>query len=199
MTTVDPFEIVLVCTGNRFRSALAEHLMRTAADGLPVDVRSLGTLDLGEVAALPEAIELGRELGLDLSAHRARALQDEQLGNVDLVIGFERRHVASAVVDGGAPRERTFTIGELAALLRAIEPPHADALVDRARRAVAAAHELRQRYSGSAPLTEIGDPLGQPPEVYRATAIALRDLAPAIVRDLFGSRTRRMGSESSSP
>jgi hypothetical protein len=39
------FEVVFVCTGNRFRSPLAAALFGRATAGLPVSVSSRGTLD----------------------------------------------------------------------------------------------------------------------------------------------------------
>src|SRR6185312_16331316 len=107
----DPFAIVFVCSGNRFRSPLAEHLMRDATEGLPVRVSSVGTLGIRESPALDEARALAREVGIDLDGHRSRPLRRELVEHADLVLGFERRHVAHAVVDGGVPRERAFTVG----------------------------------------------------------------------------------------
>jgi protein-tyrosine-phosphatase len=50
--SADVFRVAFVCTGNRFRSPLAAALFRSAAEGLPVEVASAGTLDLGGVGAL---------------------------------------------------------------------------------------------------------------------------------------------------
>jgi len=57
------FRIDFVCTGNRFRSPLAAELLRRAIGGLPVEVASVGTLDLGPLSALPEAMEEWRPSG----------------------------------------------------------------------------------------------------------------------------------------
>lgn len=182
------FEIVVLCTGNRFRSPLSEYLLREAVAGLPVDVSSVGTLELGSVGVLPEALELGREFGLDLAPHRTRALASGRLEHADLVIGFEQKHIAAAVVDGGASRGRTFTLGELAALVRAIDPPREEDPVARARAAVAAADDLRRRVQRDAPLAEVPDPWGATPAVFRRTAESVRTLVGEVVRGLFGAR-----------
>ena len=63
---------------------------------------------------------LAKELGLDLSAHRARSVGDLELGEYDLVLGFERKHVVASVVDAKAKVERTLTLPELLALLHGI-------------------------------------------------------------------------------
>ncbi len=180
------FEIVVICTGNRVRSPAAEGFLRALLGTLPVSVSSAGVLELGEdVPALPEAIDTAAALGLDLSAHRAQCVLRRDLRGADLVIGFERRHVATAVVDAHAHRERTFTMGELVTLLeRAGRPPGRDP-VERARQAVAAADALR---SGSdEPPPELADPLGGPPELYRSTLGRVRDLSERVATGLFGA------------
>ena len=106
----ESFEVVFICTGNRFRSAIAEALTARLTEGLPVEVSSAGTLDLGAVGVLPEALALAPELGVDLSAHRTRCVRDVDLREADLVLGFELTHLATAVVECGAARERTFTL-----------------------------------------------------------------------------------------
>jgi protein-tyrosine phosphatase len=179
------FSIVVVCTGNRFRSPLAEHLLRREVDGLPVSVSSVGTMQLASGPALPEAVELARDFGLDLSEHRSRTLSRELVEDADLVLGFERRHVKAAVVDGRAARERTFTIGELAALLRAVQPSADEDPGARARAAVAEADSLRDRLRDPGSL-EIHDPFGREPDVYRRSAESVRDLVEEIASRLFG-------------
>lgn len=181
----DRFDVVFVCTGNRFRSAIAEALLTRLTEGLPVRATSAGTLDLGSVGVLPEALELAPALGIDLSAHRARCVRDVDLSDADLVLGFEQVHLATAVVDCGAPRERSFTLPELVALLPWDDAPLDGDPVVRARAAVRAAHEARA--SKGRPL-ELDDPLGGSPEVFRQTAGELRTLTEALTARLFGTR-----------
>ena len=118
------FEVVFVCSGNRFRSPLAEASLSQLTRGIPVRVTSVGTLDLGPKPVLSEALTLGRSLGLDLSEHRARALSGGSLEEADLVIGFERAHVSMAVVEAGARPERTFTMPELVELREELVDAH---------------------------------------------------------------------------
>src|SRR5439155_11029532 len=111
-------QVAFVCTGNRFRSPLAAALLAQKADGLPLRIVSLGTLDLGSEPALPEAVAIAEELGLDLSGHASRNLASVDLEPFDLVLGFERKHVVASVVEAGANIERTFTLPVLVATLR---------------------------------------------------------------------------------
>ncbi len=89
---------------------------------LPLVAGSAGILDLGPVGSPTPALDVMRGAGIDLSGHRARALARVDMAAADLVIGFERKHVAAAVVDAGVPYERAFTLIELVRLLEASEP-----------------------------------------------------------------------------
>jgi protein-tyrosine phosphatase len=184
--TQTTFEIVLICTGNRFRSPMAEALLARATEGLPVQVRSVGTLDLGPVPVLSEAAVEASRFGIDLSAHRARPLTGESLADADLVLGFERLHVAKAVVEAGARPERTFTVPELAERLAEVDLPVGGPPNERARAAVALAHEARPTGAGSALFPELADPLGRPPEVQRQTADRVQELVSELATALFG-------------
>jgi protein-tyrosine phosphatase len=183
---VSEFRLTFVCTGNRFRSALGEALVREAVDGLPVRVDSLGTLDLGAVPPLPEAVEHGTRLGVDISGHRARTLVGERLEHADLVLGFERMHVVTAVVDAGAPRKRTFTLPELVGLLERARPRPDGEPVERARQAVSAAAALRPPDPRLVGLPELADPLGRAPDAVRGIADDVAALTSRLVRLLFG-------------
>src|SRR5579864_540531 len=110
------FRVAFVCTGNRFRSALAETAFRVAARDLPVDVASYGTLDVGSVGPLPQALRAAEAYGLELSGHVARPLATADLAD-SLVVGFERQHAVAAVELAGAVPERTFLLQELVDLL----------------------------------------------------------------------------------
>jgi protein-tyrosine phosphatase len=180
------FDVVVVCTGNQFRSPIVEGLLRSSAHRLPIRVSSVGTANLGPARALPQAIELASEFGVDLSAHRARALRNIDLSDADLVLGFEGSHVAEAVVEAKAAVARTFTLVELVELLPQIELPDEDNLVDRARQVVARAHAARPNSGMPAADLQIRDPLGRSPRVYRETAARLRDLSRRLLEGLFG-------------
>ncbi len=182
------FELVLICTGNRVRSPVAEGFLRALLADLPVRVSSVGTLDLGAVPPLPEAIETAAALGLDISMHRARCVRAHDLSDADLVVGFERHHVAAAVVEARAPRERTFTILELAALLEQIDGPAGADPVERARVAVVRAHAAR---STDSTLEELADPLGGSAGVYRDTISQVRTLCERVAAGLFGTEAVR--------
>jgi protein-tyrosine-phosphatase len=152
-----------------------------------VVVASFGTLELGPVPALPEAVELAADFGLDLSRHRARNVAELNLVTYDLVLGFEQMHVAAAVVEGDTAPERTFTLPELLELLddvRASLPETGP--TERARSRIEAAHAARRPDYPRHAVPEIPDPLGKTWPAQRRTAEELRALVDELARRLFG-------------
>jgi len=183
----DVFRVVFVCTGNRFRSPLAAALLSQAADGLPIEISSAGTLELRGAKALPEAEEAAVRFGVDLTEHRSRSVTEAPLHDADLVIGFERMHVATAVVDGGARRDRTFTLPELVDLLAGIDSSPSSTPVARARDTVRRAAAARPQDDPKLlSIAELADPLGRSDDEQREIAERLRELTLQVHRSLFG-------------
>jgi protein-tyrosine phosphatase len=182
----DRFSLVFVCSGNRFRSPLAAALVRQLTRGLPVEVASVGTLNLHGVPALAEAHTVGSGWDIDLSGHRSRVLTPGSVAAADLILGFEQTHVRHAVVDGAAAQSRAFTLGEFVRLLDDVpEPVAGSTVVERARRRVAAAHVARSGILGPLNTDEIPDPFGRKRRVYRAVGDELRRLSLALAAGLF--------------
>ncbi|MBA3849214.1 MAG: low molecular weight phosphatase family protein [Opitutus sp.] len=65
--------VLILCTGNSCRSHMAEGVLRAVA-GDVVDVHSAGSKPAGYVH--PKAIEVMREIGIDLSAHTSKHLRE---------------------------------------------------------------------------------------------------------------------------
>lgn len=177
-----PFHVVFVCTGNRVRSPIAEAFLRSKTGGEAVLVESYGTLELGPEPATPEAIGAASTLGLDIRGHRARSLQGVRLDDADLVVGFEPIHVATAVVEAAASKERAFTIRELTALLEDL-----GSAASRSRpgpeAAIALAHARRP--TGHQSSLSVADPYGKSRRVYEKVASTIDALTSTLATRLF--------------
>ncbi len=75
--------VLILCTGNSCRSHLAEGLLRAAGGDL-FTVASAGSKPVGYVH--PLAIQVMREIGIDLSAHTSKHMNEFLTGNVETVI-----------------------------------------------------------------------------------------------------------------
>jgi arsenate reductase len=82
MQTMKP-TILILCTGNSCRSHLAEGILRAAAGDI-LDVQSAGSKPAGYVH--PLAIQVMKEIGMDLSGHRSKHLDEFRARPVETVI-----------------------------------------------------------------------------------------------------------------
>jgi arsenate reductase len=82
MSKVKP-TVLILCTGNSCRSHLAEGILRAAA-GDTLNVQSAGSKPAGYVH--PLAIQVMKEIGIDISAHRSKHMNDFLQQPVETVI-----------------------------------------------------------------------------------------------------------------
>jgi arsenate reductase (thioredoxin) len=75
--------VLILCTGNSCRSQMAEGLLRAAA-GDAIHVVSAGSKPAGHLNA--RAVQVLREIGLDLSGHRSKSLDEFRHQKIDTVI-----------------------------------------------------------------------------------------------------------------
>jgi len=78
----DKKRVLILCTGNSARSQMAEGLLRHDA-GDRFEVESAGTKP-GQVR--PEAITVMKELGIDISGHRSKSVDEFAGRNFDYVL-----------------------------------------------------------------------------------------------------------------
>jgi hypothetical protein len=112
-------------------------------------------------------------------------MAEGDLEGFDLVVGFELMHVATAVVEGRASPERTFTLPELVGLLEAIPAHPLEGSIERARLSIHQANAARPPDYRTRALPEIADPLNRPEPVQRAIAAEVRDLVTRFAGILF--------------
>jgi arsenate reductase len=78
----DPLHVLILCTGNSARSQMAEGLLRDMA-GDRVEVASAG---VAPTQVRPEAIAALKEIGIDISNHRSKSIDEFLTQAFDYVI-----------------------------------------------------------------------------------------------------------------
>jgi protein-tyrosine phosphatase len=164
---------------------MAETLLRHRLSGMGVDatVASAGLLRPDQPASA-HGVDILRERGLDMTAHRSRAMTRDMLRGSDLVLAMAREHVREAVVLDPSLWPRTFTLKELVRRGQSIGPRRPDeALSDRLARA--GQGRRIADLSGSSPADDVADPYGGPRSAYDRMAVELDDLLDRLVTLLF--------------
>lgn len=101
--------ILYICTANQCRSPFAEATLQREAGSRPLEVSSAGLMS-GSREVRPHGIAVGRERGLDLSAHRSRQLTEVDIDGFDLILTMERRHSREIVAEHPELAARVFTV-----------------------------------------------------------------------------------------
>lgn len=115
------FRILVVCTGNLFRSPLAAGLLQQGLNEVAPGrfaLDSAGTAGVVGAGATDNVRSLASDWGFDLSEFRAKRLQRAHITGADLVIGMERWHRSQVVTLEPRALRRTFTLREFARIIR---------------------------------------------------------------------------------
>jgi arsenate reductase len=75
--------ILILCTGNSCRSHLAEGILRSVAGDI-LEVHSAGSKPAGYVH--PLGIQVMKEIGIDISVHHSKHMNDYLQKNIETVI-----------------------------------------------------------------------------------------------------------------
>ncbi|MEO3870827.1 hypothetical protein ABGB18_18610 [Nonomuraea sp. B12E4] len=181
----DEFRILLVCTANICRSAMAEVITRAMlrSSPMPMVAASAGVSALVGHAMAPHAVTTLDRLGLDGRAHRARMLDLDLVRSADLLLTMEARHRDVAVGLDPAAERRTFTLPEFAALAAAEgHRRHRSDTAERARAIVLSAAGRRRPRR----VPEVRDPYGGPPAGYDVCAKELGEALSHALGALLG-------------
>ncbi len=158
--------ILVVCTGNVCRSPYIERRLAQLLADTDVRIESAGTRALVGEDMQEGSQEALESVGADASAFVSRQLTHAMLDEADLVITATQRHRRDVVSLNPRAMRRTFSLGELADLLRTAElvpdgdEPWAVVVADAAR------HQRGQSPSKPAGESDITDPYGQGHEAY---------------------------------
>jgi protein-tyrosine-phosphatase len=183
-------DILLICTANQCRSAMAEGMLRTLLSdgGVLADIASAGLLR-GGAPATRDAIAVMADRGIDISRHVSRTIDSEAVRSTPLIIGMTREHVREAVVDHGADIGRTFTLKELVRRGEETGPRRPDETVFDWLACVAAGRRDAD-LAGDGHDDDIPDPVGRPRADYEATARELDVLLRRFVALIANGETR---------
>ena len=169
------FSVLLVCTGNICRSALAERLGRAALDealgDAAADIRlsSAGTRAVVGSAMHPHSALVLAGYGAQPGDFRARQLTEAHPAQADLILTMTRAHRSDVLAVAPRALARTFTLREAAALLEVVGDDDRivrETFSDRARGLVAALAAARSRRQDSGD-DDVRDPIGHPVEVHQ--------------------------------
>ena len=182
--------MLIVCTGNVCRSALAERLGRAFLDeamgdraGL-VQLASAGTRAVLDSAMHPDSELVLRGLGAEAGDFRSRQLADGMAADADLVLTMTRAHRRDVL--HGAPRAlaRTFTLREAADLLGKISPDQVPSGTDLRSRVLAVVAEMAalRSHRPSGPDDDVPDPINRPLEVQEEVGVLIAEALLPILR-----------------
>jgi protein-tyrosine-phosphatase len=115
--------VLFVCTANRIRSPMAAALWRAyVTNHYPEEsweIGSAGVWTADGLPALPLAIAIMAERGLDLRIHRSQVIDRALMDRFALVVVMERGHKEALQMEFPDAAGRVFLLGELAGGLSA--------------------------------------------------------------------------------
>ncbi|MDW7755873.1 MAG: hypothetical protein SCH68_11985 [Brevefilum sp.] len=129
-----PF-ILFVCTANRFRSPIAalyfaREVVRRGEDQ-DTQVASAGTWASPGQPAMPKAVQLAKEYGLDLSYHKSRIVSEDLLVQSDLILVMEGGHKEALRHEFPGTADRVYLLTEVVEDLTVnIPDPYGEAQAD---------------------------------------------------------------------
>jgi protein-tyrosine-phosphatase len=187
--TTGAFRVLIVCTGNICRSALAEHLGRAYLErelgdrAGQIELSSAGTGAVVGSAIHPDTALVLAGLGGDARDHVARQLAEAMVLAADLTLTMTRAHRKAVLRIAPRALSRTFTLREAAALVRSLEgvpDPPGNELAERGRALVRELAAARTRRTSDAD-DDVPDPIGRSLEVQQEAGDLVADALLAVL------------------
>jgi protein-tyrosine-phosphatase len=178
-------KVLFVCTGNICRSAMAGALLRRSlseAGNDDIEIISAGTWALDGAPASGIAVDVLARRGIDLSSHRSRSLEVDDLRSADLVVAMTSVHVREIARIAPGAIDKVVLLKELAEIRLPKDlgdgsgPGRLQALLEAPRPAARRA-------------LDVDDPMGLPATAYERCANDLERGIEVLVRTLCGSES----------
>jgi protein-tyrosine-phosphatase len=153
--------ILIVCTGNLCRSPMASAVLQHVLSErgcTGIEVASAGTWADSGHNATSEACAVVAERGMDLTPHRSRPLDRDELRRADLVIAMTSVHLREIESLDPESARKTLLLKELAEL--SFDEPPGEDLPRRLQRVLAAKRPSWRR------ALDLDDPMGLPRASY---------------------------------
>ena len=119
--------IFFVCTANIIRSPIASAIFarKLAEKGLTSDwqVASAGTWARDGYPAARTSQDLLAPMGIDLSRHRSRMLQESLIKNANLILVMEKGHKEALNIEFPAYKKRIFLLSEMIGIEADVHDP----------------------------------------------------------------------------
>ncbi|HAE61716.1 MAG TPA: protein tyrosine phosphatase [Eubacteriaceae bacterium] len=111
-------KILLVCTGNTCRSSMAkgifEDLIKKEGRTDEISIDSAGTSVYYSEGANPYAVSAVKEMGIDISGHKSKQVEEYHVANSDLILTMTLGHKEILKSKYGGYSYKIFTLKEYA-------------------------------------------------------------------------------------
>jgi protein-tyrosine-phosphatase len=174
-------EVLFICTGNLNRSPSAAWFLRQRLSVFgPRDVTVASAGTQGSTAELPAPlVEEGEAFGLNLAEHVSTKMDEAGITRADLIIGMAREHVREVVLVDNAAFYKTFTLREI---VRRGQERGARGSEESIQEWLLGLNAGRRHMDliGDSPQDDTPDPMGGPPEEFRAMLAEMEALTTTL-------------------
>ena len=173
--------VLFVCTGNTFRSPMAQAFVARAAhdEGLDLIVETAGTLKIHR-AVSSRAATICAQAGIEISGHRRRVLKRKDIERSELILGMAREHVGAVVMVEPRAWERSFTLKEFVRRGEMLPPAPGQILPEWLE--MLGADRRRADLMGWSTEDDVLDPIGASTERMQATRAEISQLVNRMLK-----------------